>query len=223
MMRAWPAVIDEYATVEKLHEGYSIARFGDGEAALMHGKGQVREEPNRHLKDELRRVFSTPHPDCLVAIPTMHPKGAKYQNWMKRQGRFLSLLDAERAYYSAFISRPDSAQWIRSATYCLRLEHLWAGKRRAVVCEKDVAIFRLMRKAPGEMVHVECPHTHTYAQLDVIQRHIEAVNPDIALLSCGPAATCLANRLAGVGIQAIDVGSMGKFMMDELYEPIACK
>jgi hypothetical protein len=35
----------------------------------------------------------------------------------------------------------------------------------------------------------------------------------VALLSCGPTATCLANRLARRGIQGVDMGSVGGMLV----------
>jgi hypothetical protein len=41
---------------------------------------------------------------------------------------------------------------------------------------------------------------------------VVSTKPDIAILSCGMTATCLANRLSKHGIQAIDFGSGGSFI-----------
>ena len=37
--------------------------------------------------------------------------------------------------------------------------------------------------------------------------------PDIVILSAGPTASCLANRLARAGVQAVDLGSAGGFLL----------
>ena len=46
MLERWPNVADEFATIERLRDGLSIGRWGDGEAKMMAGQGYVREEPN---------------------------------------------------------------------------------------------------------------------------------------------------------------------------------
>jgi len=61
--------------------------------------------------------------------------------------------------------------------------------------------------------HVACPHSEAYGKIDELEQAIVETEPTIALLSCGPTATCLANRLALRGIQAIDVGSAGGYLL----------
>ena len=216
---AWPPVLNEWNTLDQLHKGYSCSRYGDGEAALMDGAGQVREPVNAVLAAELRQILLTPHPRTLLAIPTMDPNGPKYTNWKVRQARMLKFLQPGHSYYSAFLSRPDSAPAIRCLAYARRFVALWAGKRIALVAEPETAIHRLVQRtlADGTLAHVPCPHRQTYAQIDRIERAVVATRPDIALLSCGPAATCLANRLTHRNIQALDIGSAGGFLLHELF------
>lgn len=219
-MTRWPKVCGEYETLEKLHEGFSVSRLGDGEISIVHGGAQVREPRNYVLARELRQVLESAHPKCLVGIPTLDPRGAKHGNWLRRQDRFLPFLHTNRTYYSAFISRPDSSgDDIRTPAYANRMVALWQDKRTALVSERDVAIFRLLQKTigTGKMVHIPCPHSETYAILDQIETDIVRARPEIAILSCGPAATCLANRLAYHNIQAIDIGSAGGFLLKQLF------
>lgn len=221
----WPKVLDEFETLGMVRaEGLNIARFGDGELALMDGGSQVREPSNGALARELRRIMEKPHEKCLICIPTMDPNGTKYKNWLKRKDRFLRYVRSDYQYGSAFVSRPDSAQWIRTPEYARLLTSIWTSKRRVVlVSEYGVAIHRLFHRMMSEWLasemnftHLVCPHKETYKMINDIEASIVASRPNIAVLSCGPAATCLSHRLARRGIQAIDIGSAGKFLLCQL-------
>jgi hypothetical protein len=209
---SYPQVLGEFETVERLLQGWSIQRHGDGELKIMDGKGYSREPVNPSLTKELREAFHAPAPGCLIGIPTMDPKGPKHGNWIRHQARFESLLNPDEQYVSAFITRPDSAPWINCMEYARAVEQLWAGKRVVVVCEKSGSMVKTVRKAAKRALHVACPRHEAYRLIGHYEETILAYAPDIAILSAGPTASCLANRLARVGLHAIDLGSAGGFL-----------
>lgn len=208
----YPYVWDEFATIAMCLHGFSLARFGDGELKILYGAGYNREPENPALTAEMRDVLVSPHTTCMVGIPTMDPRGPKYTNWTRHIRRFEGILPEGRPFVSAFVSRPDSAPWINTRHYALSVEALWADKRAAVVCERKGSMFGTVRMGAATAVHIECPHTQAYAHIDALEESVMAVAPDIAVLAAGPTATCLANRLAKRGLQAIDLGSAGGFL-----------
>lgn len=216
---SYPKVHGEFETLAKLHEGYSIARIGDGEFKMIDGAGYVREPPNKKLAHELRQVLRVPHPRCLRAIPTMDPAGPKYPTWKKHTDRFTRLLKRTRGeFYSAFISRPDSAPWIRTREYAQSFEKLWARDRVVVLCEETGSAMRAVSRLAAAAEHIVCPSHEAYKLIDEFEALIVSKKPDIAILSCGMTATCLAMRLTRRGIQAIDFGSGGSFIAKLLTE-----
>lgn len=213
----YPRVCDEWETLKWLNAGYSIARYGDGELKLMDGEGYIREPASRSLAHELKKVMRTPHEKCLIGIPTMDPKGPKFENsWQGRKVRFAKVLPIGMMYFSAFISRPDSAPRINTSEFAREYQKLWLGKHAVVVCEAKGSAMRAVRLGAGKITYIECPRFNAYSTIALLERSIRAIAPDIAILSCGPTATCLANRLAHRGIQAIDFGSGGKFIANLL-------
>lgn len=212
----WPKVHTEFETLKKLQQGYSIARFGDGEFKMMDGAGYTREPPNKKLAHELRQVLRNPHPMCLRGIPTFDKRSPKYSTWIKHAERFRRLLRAKGEFYSAFISRPDSAPWIRNREFALEFEKLWARDKVLVLCEINGSALRAVTQLAAAAVQVECPTHQAYQLIDEFEAIIVREKPGIAILSCGMTATCLANRLAARGIQAIDFGSGGSFIAKEL-------
>lgn len=213
----YPSVVGEFKTIDLLAQGASISRFGDGELKLMCGQGYAREEPNGELALELRSVLSSTLKQLLVGIPTMDPKGPKYQNWCAHRQRFERVLPHRSLWVSAFITRPDSAPWIYTRDFAERFEALWAGKRVALVAEKTTKLVRVTSRRAREVKHVECPRYHAYGAIDELERQVVELKPEIALLSCGPTATCLAARLCRKGLQAIDIGSAGGFLARLLF------
>lgn len=218
----YPRVNGEFDTVRRVLTGASIARFGDGELKILEGNGYSRERSNPKLTREMRALVADPHRDCLVAIPTMDPAGPKYTNWLRHEARFCKYFAADdgREYFSAFITRPDSAaEPIESPEYFDLLAMLWAGRERVlVVSEPGNKLLTVVRAMAASVIHVECPHRSAYSVIDDIEMEVRRAKPSVALMSCGPTATCLANRLARRGIQGVDLGSIGG-MLTRLMPP----
>lgn len=224
MLDRWPSVLSEYPTVALLQSGKSIARFGDGEMKLMAGYDQMREPANAALGKELRRVISgqvdcVAGGKCLVGIPSLDEKGPKYLNWVRHQSRFrLYLSPTVPQYVSAFVSRPDSAPWIRSKNYAEHVVSLWKNKHAVLVAENGTAIHRLLESTAKKVTLLECKHREAYSEIDLLEQDTlatVAAGAEIAILSCGPTASCLAPRLAPK-VQAIDIGSAGGFLLKML-------
>jgi len=215
----FPFVHDEFATIAKVAEGYSLARFGDGELKICHGSGYARESANAQLTAALYRTMCKPHESCIIGLPTYDPAGPKYDNWLRHKDRFLRILPERREWYSAFVSRPDSAPWIFNRAYGEAVQALWKGKRVAVVCEDGNSIHGTVALAAGEVVHVPCPSHNAFAVLRDLESQVRRIKPDIAILSAGPTATILANNLASRGIHAVDLGSAGGFLRKSLEMP----
>lgn len=215
-LTSWPVVLDEFETIKKVGKGYNIARFGDGELKMIHGSGYVRQTGSIKLATELHDVLTEPHQKCIVGIPTMNPESPKWANWSRHRERFMRVLSPSVTYYSAFISRPDSAPWIETKAFAQSVEKLWRGKRTVVLCERKGSIFRAVSPAAGKAIHVECPFQQSYDIIDQLERRILDHSPEFVVMSCGPSATCLANRFAGKGVHAIDIGSAGQFLLRNL-------
>jgi hypothetical protein len=208
----YPVVNDEIKTLDAVLSGKSIARYGDGEFNLVKGGNCVSQVSDPKIREELARILITPKKSCLVGVPNMNAVGPKTPNWNKYAGRYAQNLDPNLTYWSSFITRPDSATNINTPEYFDALESLWAGKRITMVygSERSLSVeFPAMKSAAGIVV-VNTPRRDAYAEIDRIEREILSSTPRIVLLMCGPAATCLAYRLADKR-HAIDLGHIGMF------------
>ena len=202
-------IADEFATMRSVRDGASLARFGDGELKLATGREYRRQTRSRRITVELCKVLNHPASGCLVGIPTLNPDGPKYANWLRHKPRFEQVIQRAGPFGSAFITRPDSAPWIECRKYFELVVACSAFKRVALVSEPENKLRGVLEATAREVVHVECPSHQAYEHIRALQVAVEAARPDLAVLSIGVTATCLAHRLAKHGIQAIDFGSIG--------------
>lgn len=209
---AYPFVFGEHETIRAVSKGRSLSRIGDGEFGIAVGYGYCREPQNQRLTEEILQVILNPNPGCLVGIPTMDPNGVRYFNWQRHLVRYGKFFPRDRKYYSAFVTRPCCAQWIDNKEYVLSVAELWKNKHAVVVCDSGGSMLKAVRYGAKKVTHIECPFREAYSVIHKLEEAVLKVNPDIAILAAGPTATCLANRLQGRGIQAVDLGSGGKFL-----------
>jgi hypothetical protein len=225
-MTDYPRVKGELATLRAVVAGKSIARLGDGELKHLvrarhpegHPEGPYqrtdggRQEGCDALTREMQDVVRRPHTNLIVGIPTMDPKGPKIKNWLRHRARFAAALSSAVQYYSAFITRPDSAPWIDNREFGELFQRVWKGRHVAIVAKESNKVEPAVRLAAREITFIECPERNAYSRIDCLEAAVIAAAPDVALLSAGPTATVLAHRLAKRGIQGIDIGSAGAFL-----------
>lgn len=212
---SYPKVAGEFETVaEIVRTGKSIARFGDGEIKALEKGVYTRElVKNSDLQRELRDTLHRPHKNCLLGIPTMDPKGDKIVSWLRSRDRYLKHFTGG-PYYSAFITRPDcGTKWMETHDYYKAVVKIWEGKNPVAMVAEKVSKLAMAVKLTNTVIHIPCPMYGAYAVIDQLEKRVVDSKCAIALLSCGVTATCLANRLSKRGIQAIDIGSIGGFLL----------
>lgn len=216
-MRYPTSIAGEFDTITRVAAGASLARFGDGELKMMFGKSYVRQAGSLAIATELFNVLNHPAESCLIGIPTLDPNGPKYENWTRHVERFERVIQRPGPFYSAFVTRPDSAPWIETQAYLDIVLSVWRGKRAAIVCEPTNKLLPVLQRTAMAVEHIACPSHESYPLIAKFERAILQAKPQIAVLCCGVTATCLANRLAGHGLHALDFGSAGG-MMARLWE-----
>lgn len=211
----WPDVLGEDATLEQLHQGRSIGRYGDGEFKMCEGHGIKSQNEDADLSAELARILYDPG-DCLVGIPNITlatidrmELSQKREFWLK-QRRFTYLLQEGRSYVSSFITRPDSAPWINRPKYWARLEQLWIDQEVTLVRGSTKSLTAEDLIGAGAVTEIIAPRQHAWSSRDELLERIG--RPKRVLLCLGPSATALAVRLCRVGVQAIDLGHVGMFL-----------
>lgn len=211
----YPIVIGELETLQLVVSGKSLARYGDGELKMAgHNAGIKSQIADLALSERLQQIL-VDSGDCLVGIPNIRrvidehvsdQKVAHWSNYLTYASRL-----SPRQYYSAFVTRPDSAPGIDTPEYWALLESLWKGLSVTLVrgSGKSFTAERLMAAGASEVREIIAPPQHAWAQYDSLLERIGT--PERALLCLGPTATVMAVDLCAKGVHAIDLGHMGLF------------
>lgn len=111
----YPHTLSEGETLQRVLDGASLARYGDGEFNLCNGASIPCQRFDPMLQTCLRGILQDSH-GCLVGIPNIHSLTPKAPFWKKYLTLAPPLLEPQE-YASAFISRPDSAPWIDTEAF----------------------------------------------------------------------------------------------------------
>jgi hypothetical protein len=206
-MRAYPEVLSEQATLDRVCAGESLARYGDGEFTLTRGHGIPCQRFAPALQARLRGILREAG-RCLVGIPNLTAASPKAAYWA-RYGTTAPLL-ASRPYASAFITRPDSAPWIHTPAYWAQLASLWVGQDVTLVRGSVRSFTAADLEGASRVTEIVGPRTDAWTGYDALLARIG--RPARALLCLGPTATVLAVDLCARGVHAIDLGHAGMFL-----------
>ena len=98
---------------------------------------------------------------------------------------------------------------MESQEYVDLLRSVWEGQDVTVISEPESKLLSVVRLNAKSVIHIGCPSYSAYSTIDDLQHCAYKAGRQRVLISCGPTATCLANRLAGIGLQGVDLGSVG--------------
>lgn len=210
--RAYPEVLSEEATLDRLVAGDSIARFGDGELKIACGAETATHRQNNALMNELRGILKNPNPACLVGIPNPVAVANRWKSWHVQRCRWGRLMDVDRVYGSAFVGRTKVAPWIDTDAYREKFRSVWRGKRTLAIAPPTHLLPRWLVEDGADVVGlVNCPALEAYARIDYLETQAKLSGASVIVICGGPMATALANRLAGYA-QAIDLGRGSGFL-----------
>lgn len=214
-MNHYPDVVNELETMKLLHQGMSIARYGDGEFNHVNGKRNVSQFFEKGLQNELKEILAAENnPNCLVGIPPLNdPDMNKKDFWLKggRTKSYAQHLNPNTTYYSSFITRPDNMPKINTAEFFDSVRELWRDKDVILVSSLAKSLHPELMSDAKSVEVVLGPRQHAYAEINRIEQEIGNTKKRV-LLCLGPTATVLAWRLAKKGIHALDLGHVGVFL-----------
>jgi len=194
-------VLSEIATMTEVAQGRSLARLGHGELLIMAGKDAEHQKYDRRLEDALWEIWRDWIPSgCLVAMPPFDPLG--WDGFLKKYGTMIRK-NQNTWYGSSFVSRHDWVPWTRE--YRALMQKFLGGPVPLVVSPQGCPSMKL-----GD--HIVCASENAYDDIEELEYTLINQTPRLAILSCGPTATVLADRLARKGIWAVDLGNFWKFL-----------
>lgn len=211
-------------TLEKLREGCSMSRYGDGELNMMLGRNfSTFQRSDGRLVRRLREILASNVPKHIVCIPDIYGdffnKDESHKTWFRRHlsdcGRELdySIFDMDKEYYNAFITRPYKdyvdKQGAKERFWALR--ELWAGrnitiiegqKTRFGVGNDLISNAKSCERILGPAVNAFDKYEELFAQA------MKTSKNRLILIALGHTATVLAYDLALEGYQALDIGHL---------------
>ncbi len=220
-MNKKPEVASVEETIETIAKnGYSIARYGDGEIKLVAGRDISFQKATPFAVDKLREVLSSDVNGMLVGIADIFGDRSRYNEkandyWKKHLHRFRKVwyryLIKGKKYYNASMTRQYITLNDRSqgAEVYNSMKKIWEGK--AVVFiegEKSrMGVGNDLFDGAESIKRIIGPATQAFSKYDEILEEASKQEKDVLfLIALGPAATGLAYDLHMRGYQAVDIG-----------------
>jgi hypothetical protein len=207
--------LGEMETIAVLRKGHSIARFGNSEFALMAGSNGNTQTADPQLKKELIKVIDSM--GIIVAVPpVLHRPVVEGHEpyWRNCALHMRKYLVEERTYGSAFITRGDVAPHIQCDEYWNSVRMIWDDRQVILVRGVSNTFNKngLLDNA-RDLIEVETVDRDAWQYAPHIIEHVKCIakSSDVVVLSLGAAATVLARTLSLHGLQALDLGYMGRF------------
>lgn len=224
----YPRIASHEKTLELLiKEGKSISRFGDGEFATINGevRHKFQTDIDMELARRLKEVLGSNQENLLVAIADNYGDLSKYTDNAQREIRYymteevrrthLELLEKEREYHDAYISRPyamyrDNVTDAPEERFEM-LKKLWQGKK-CVFVEGEKTRMGVGNDLFAETESIQrilAPAENAFRCYEKILAECMKMPKDsVFILALGPTATVLAYDLCEVGYQALDLGHL---------------
>ena len=222
-----PKVYDLFETLDEfLSSNKSLCRLGNGEFDVIWGGRIGFQGPNKNLGDRLKEVLRSKQDNVMIAIndysydekthitachKSPREKAFAYVWRHQHALKFARLLESNRSYYEANVSRPYTMyEGIDHGDYVARLKKLWSDRVFYIVegVKTRLGVGNDLFDNCKSLHRIIGPAENAFDKYDVILERIVSIVPKSALLimAMGPTATILAYDLSQLGYRAIDIG-----------------
>ena len=205
-----------------IKEGYSIARFGDGEfAAIRKMQRWNFQGVSEYLSERLKEVLQTKDDKILIALnpffygslfhlPELDADGVRAYMRPEVRKFHSELLDPERTYADALFHNMSCDEDVKE------IKKLW-NDRDCVIIEgvhTGSGVGNDLFGGCNSLQRIICPAENAVDVYDeILKKATEQPKDKLMLLALGPTATVLAYDLYKAGYQAVDMGHL-----DLIYE-----
>lgn len=221
----YPQILPAEKAVELIcEERKSLARFGDGEFELMQMKKRAKfQSVSEKLANRLKEIVRSKNERVIIAIADTYGSLTQYTQAAAEDIRaylspeirqeHMALLDLNKVYYDAFISRP----------YILYKDKKDAKKKfnalKQIWNDQDVLLVEGNQTRMGvgndlfdnakSIERVITPNVDAFLKYDEILSCVTQIAKNkLILIALGPTATVLAYDLAIDGFWALDIGHL---------------
>lgn len=186
----------------------------------MEGKSIPFQKYDSKLAVKLEETIKSDNENLLVCLPDVFNSVKQYKKSTKRywtmcmgrnRKKWCSLLNENKTYYNAFISRPYMMYKDKSNCGAKfdKINSIWK-KRDIVIIEGEksrLGIGNDLFKDCNSIKRILGPKTDAFSKYDeIIDIAKKQDENSLILIALGPTATIMANELTKCGFQAIDIG-----------------
>lgn len=217
---------DNAELVSKIvNEGYSLARFGDGELKwALDIKQNSFQEQNDELQKRLIEILSKPLPNLIVGIPRGLKTVSGFTNkaskvWKlfvyRNYNKYKKIISLDYTYADTNITRfymdYKDKNYSSVQKRISNLKKIWDNKDILIIEGKytKIGVGNDLLSNAKSIKRILVPNTNAfYKYPDIINSARKYGKNAMILLAVGPTATVLAYDLSKEGYHAIDVGHM---------------
>lgn len=221
----YPKILPAQSAVELIcEERKSLVRFGDGEFEAIQMKKRAKfQAVNKELSERLREILVNKNENIITAISDTYGSLDKYtdeaaediRSYLSPQVRqeHMNLLDMEKTYYDAFLSRPYILYKDRenAGERFARIKQIWKA-RNVIIVEGNqtrMGVGNDLLDDACSVKRVIAPSENAFGKYNEILKHVKNIAKDeLILIALGPTATVLAYDLACSGLWAVDIGHL---------------
>lgn len=205
-------VLSENSAIEKIGEGYSLSRFGDGELKMIWRKASINklQDYDTALQEKLLRVFTAPLKKLLIGIPNPLCDRSWIDQFTETFEEFIADKPAlkESTFVSAFFSRPSIVS-LDSELYFEQVKRLWKGKEVVLInFNPSLLTHYLFDDSAAHFIWIL--RSNCFSEYKQILKACRSYYGEkkLFLVSAGPTASCLAYDLTRDGEQCVDIGQI---------------
>ncbi len=217
-------ILNKEETINKIIQGYSISRYGDGEFSLVYkSKGINFQDFDIEISKRLNEILKSNLKKHLVAIPSplikvddlMRGEGYYWSKFYFQSKKYLDrVLDPNKIYYDSMITRFYMPYTQKDKNINI-IEKLikYFEKKDILIIEGENTRFGLgnsLLKGTNSISRFLLPSKNSFSKYNEVLEEVLMNIPKetLILIALGPTATVLAYDLCLNGYQAIDIGHM---------------
>lgn len=203
-----------------LENKVSVARFGDGELALINSVSINFQKKDEKLKSRLQEVLKSNNENVIICIPRTL---LSYDNLTKEASDFwkehlryhraiwYKNIEKNKQYYNTQMTRlyMDYEDKSNCSRWFEKIKRIWED-RDIVIVEGEyskLGIGNDLFKNAKSIQRIIGPSENAFDKYDLILNQVKKVSTEkLILIALGPTATVLAYDLSLSGYQAIDIG-----------------
>lgn len=206
------------------NENKSLCRFGDGEISWIYkdSKGYFGQENSEELSIRLREIILSNYKNILIGVPdffgslehyTPKHRASRNTHLAKYYKRWMELLDSERSYTDALITRVYYGRKDNKSEYMFKKwKDVWED-RDVILIEGSQTRFGVgndLLSNARSVRRIIAPAENAFDKYnEILNMAKEVISDDsLFLISLGPTATVLAYDIGLCDTQAIDIGHL---------------